>query len=170
MQPVRGIRVTWLGHATLLVQMEGINILTDPMFSTCCGPLNLPLVPKRQRKVPCSIAELPRIDAVIISHNHFDHLDYSSVQQLNKQFGRELVWFVPQRLKPWMISSHCINVVELNWWQEAFLYSPVKKKYVTFVFTPAQHWSKRGINDDNTVCLFHMLCSLLLTLVHTLTL
>ncbi len=73
------LRVTWLGHATVMVQMSGISILTDPVFSERLGPSllrYLPGSPKRYTRCPCTVQELPEIDAVVISHNHYDHLDY----------------------------------------------------------------------------------------------
>lgn len=69
------IRVTWLGHASVLVQMDGISLLTDPVFSNQCGPRWLPGC-ERYRRCPCSVENLPDIDAVVVSHNHYDHLDY----------------------------------------------------------------------------------------------
>lgn len=73
------IQVTWLGHASVLVQMAGISLLTDPVFSDRCGPSvlrHLPGVPQRYRPCPCTVDLLPEIDAVVISHSHYDHLDY----------------------------------------------------------------------------------------------
>jgi N-acyl-phosphatidylethanolamine-hydrolysing phospholipase D len=73
------IRVTWLGHASVLVQMNGISVLTDPVFSDRCGPIVFPRLqfgPRRYRRCPCTVQSLPDIDAVVISHSHYDHLDY----------------------------------------------------------------------------------------------
>ena len=149
--PKEGIRVTWLGHSTLLIQMERINLLTDPMFSERSGPVKSKFVPKRYRPVPCSINDLPKIDAVIISHSCYDHLDTASVKQLNDRFGSDLVWFVPKQLKTWLTDTNCISVIELDWWEEAFMRSPEDGKEISFVFTPAQFWSKRNLTDNNKV-------------------
>ncbi|KAL4684172.1 hypothetical protein H8959_021866 [Pygathrix nigripes] len=97
---------------------------------------------------PCTISELPPIDAVLISHNHYDHLDYNSVIALNERFGNELRWFVPLGLLDWMQKCGCENVIELDWWEENCV--PGHDK-VTFVFTPSQQWCKRTLMDDNKI-------------------
>ncbi|KAM9650883.1 N-acyl-phosphatidylethanolamine-hydrolyzing phospholipase D isoform 3-T6 [Trichechus inunguis] len=81
-----GLRVTWLGHATVMVEMDELIFLTDPIFSHRASPLQW-MGPKRFRHPPCAISDLPPIDAVLISHNHYDHLDYNSVIALNERFG-----------------------------------------------------------------------------------
>ncbi|XP_062928911.1 N-acyl-phosphatidylethanolamine-hydrolyzing phospholipase D isoform X2 [Mobula hypostoma] len=140
-----GIRVTWLGHASLLVEMEGVTFLTDPIFSQRASPVQF-FGPKRFRNPPCTVAQLPKIDAVVISHNHYDHLDYNTVLSLNERFGSDLRWFVPLGLLGWMQKCGCENVIELDWWEENCI--PGHDE-VTFVFTPVQHWSKRTVTDDN---------------------
>lgn len=142
-----GLRVTWLGHATVMVEMDELVFLTDPIFSSRASPLQH-MGPKRFRHPPCTISELPPIDAVLISHNHYDHLDYNSVVALNERFGNELRWFVPLGLLDWMQKCGCENVIELDWWEENCV--PGHDK-VTFVFTPSQHWCKRTLMDDNKV-------------------
>ncbi|KAF2981380.1 hypothetical protein EK904_002932 [Melospiza melodia maxima] len=142
-----GMRVTWLGHATVLVEMDELVFLTDPIFSQRASPIQL-LGPKRFRGPPCTVAQLPRIDAVLISHTHYDHLDYNSVASLNERFGSELRWFVPLGLLPWMQRCGCENVIELDWWEENCVPG---HDAVTFVFTPSQHWCKRTVTDDNKV-------------------
>uniref|UniRef100_A0A8L0DNS0 N-acyl-phosphatidylethanolamine-hydrolyzing phospholipase D n=1 Tax=Oncorhynchus mykiss TaxID=8022 RepID=A0A8L0DNS0_ONCMY len=140
-----GLRVTWLGHASVLVEMDGLVILTDPIFSQRASPFQF-MGPKRFRGPPCTVDQLPKVDAVLISHTHYDHLDVGSVSSLNKRFGAELRWFVPLGLQGWMQSCGCKNVIELDWWEESCV--PDK---VMFVFTPAQHWCKRTPTDDNRV-------------------
>ncbi|XP_036183502.1 N-acyl-phosphatidylethanolamine-hydrolyzing phospholipase D isoform X1 [Myotis myotis] len=140
-----GLRVTWLGHAMVMVEMDELIFLTDPMFSSRASPSQY-MGPKRFRQAPCSVGELPAIDAVLISHNHYDHLDYSSVVSLNERFGNDLRWFVPLGLLDWMQKCGCENVIELDWWEENCV--PGHDK-VTFVFTPSQHWCKRTLLDDN---------------------
>ena len=144
--PESGICATWIGHSTVLVQFDGITVLTDPIFSD-----KQMFGPKRYRPIPCNIDELPQIDAVVISHNHPDHLDTNSVYKLNDRFGDKLTWYVPIGLAGWMKDSRCNNVIELDWWQENSLkdHSDVK-----FVFTPTQHWSNRGLFDVNKVKIF----------------
>ncbi|XP_066524519.1 N-acyl-phosphatidylethanolamine-hydrolyzing phospholipase D [Hoplias malabaricus] len=139
------LRVTWLGHATVLLEMDGLVVLTDPMFSQRASPM--PFVgPKRYRGPACSIAQVPHVDAVLISHTHYDHLDSSSVASLNSRFGAELRWFVPLGLLDWMRKNGCENVIELDWWEENCVPG---HDSITFVCTPAQHWCKRTPTDDN---------------------
>jgi N-acyl-phosphatidylethanolamine-hydrolysing phospholipase D len=148
--PNVGLRVMWFGHATVLVQMDGINILTDPVFSNRCGPLQPYSGLQRYRPAPCGINELPHIHAVVISHNHYDHLDYASVVQLRDRFGDELRWYVPSGLKHWMTSvAGCQKVVELNWWDEDDGMKNAEGNVIRFVGVPAQHWSQRSLMDAN---------------------
>ena len=98
------------------------------------------------------ISELPDIDAMVISHNHYDHLDYNSVKGLNKRFGSNLRWFVAQGQASWMRNCGCDNVVELNWWDE-YRHEKDGKEYV-FACTPSQHWCQRTAFDRNKVCIF----------------
>ncbi|XP_059790094.1 N-acyl-phosphatidylethanolamine-hydrolyzing phospholipase D isoform X1 [Balaenoptera ricei] len=142
-----GLRVTWLGHATVMVEMDELILLTDPIFSARASPSQR-VGPKRFRRPPCTVGELPRVDAVLISHNHYDHLDHSSVVALNERFGNELRWFVPLGLLDWMQKCGCENVIELDWWEENCV--PGHDR-VTFVLTPSQHWCKRTLTDDNRV-------------------
>ncbi|XP_057712123.1 N-acyl-phosphatidylethanolamine-hydrolyzing phospholipase D-like [Corythoichthys intestinalis] len=140
-----GLRVTWLGHATVLVEMDGLNILTDPIFSQRASPFQF-MGPKRYRGPPCSVQQLPRIDAVVISHSHYDHLDADTVASLNARFGAALSWFVPLGLKNLRAMNGCKNVMELDWWEENCV--PTHDD-VTFVCTPSQHWSRRNALDTN---------------------
>ncbi|XP_031794560.1 N-acyl-phosphatidylethanolamine-hydrolyzing phospholipase D isoform X2 [Sarcophilus harrisii] len=142
-----GLRVTWLGHATVLVEMDEITFLTDPIFSMRAS-LSQFVGPKRFRNPPCTIGQLPKIDAVIISHTHYDHLDYNTVLSLNERFGGDLRWFVPMGLLEWMQNCGCENVIELDWWEENCI---PEHDDITFVFTPSQHWCKRTPIDDNKV-------------------
>jgi N-acyl-phosphatidylethanolamine-hydrolysing phospholipase D len=136
--------ITWIGHATVLINLDNVTVLTDPIFSYRASFTQL-IGPARYRRAAIDVNELPEIDAVVISHNHYDHLDYGSVEALNARFGDNLYWFVPLKLADWMRDVGCNNVIELDWWQESCI--PTKPN-VKFVFTPAQHSTKRGINDD----------------------
>ncbi|XP_061920914.1 N-acyl-phosphatidylethanolamine-hydrolyzing phospholipase D isoform X3 [Entelurus aequoreus] len=141
-----GLRVTWLGHASVLVELDGLNILTDPIFSQRASPFQF-MGPKRYRGPPCNVQQLPRIDAVVISHSHYDHLDAGTVASLNTRFGGELrCRFVPLGLMDWLSKAGCENVMELDWWEENCV--PAHDD-ITFVCTPSQHWSKRSAVDDN---------------------
>lgn len=132
--------VTWIGHATALLQIAGMNVLTDPIFSERASPFSF-LGP--QRKVPLNIhiAQLPHIDVVVISHNHYDHLDQASVEQLNRQAGGPPLFLVPLGVKDWMTDIGISNVREMDWWQQTAAGA------LNITFVPAQHWSARGLLD-----------------------
>ena len=97
-----------------------------------------------------NVPDLPNIDAVVISHDHFDHLDKMSVQELNRRFGASLRWYVAEGQARWMKDAGCSNVVELSWWEEGNL--EINGKTFVFACTPAQHWCQRGLLDRNKVC------------------
>jgi N-acyl-phosphatidylethanolamine-hydrolysing phospholipase D len=132
------LQVTWIGHSTFLVQTDGLNILTDPVFSTYASPV--PVKGAKRRAPPgLSLEQLPPVDMVIISHNHYDHLDEATILHL----GNRPRYFVPLGLKDWFIRRGIDNVVELDWWQEAE-FGPLRLHCV-----PAQHFSARGPYDRN---------------------
>jgi N-acyl-phosphatidylethanolamine-hydrolysing phospholipase D len=134
--------LTWIGHASFLLQVGGVNILTDPVMSERASPLAF-AGPKRYVEPPFSYETLPHADAVVISHNHYDHLDLDTVRHLNAQSGGPPMFFVPLGLKEWFAKQGITNVTELDWWDGAD-YMGLK---VTLV--PVQHWSARGIWDRN---------------------
>lgn len=102
--------------------------------------------PKRYRPVPIAIKDIPCLDAVVISHNHYDHLDETSVEDLNKKFGKNLNWFAGVGMAKWLRDNDIsTNVFELNWWESK------KLDGLEFEFVPAQHWSNRGLFDKNKV-------------------
>lgn len=148
------LAITWIGHATVVVQMDGVTFITDPIFSDRASPVSF-FGPKRYRDPACSVQELPPdLDAVIISHSHYDHLDLDSVTSLNERFGGNLRWFVPLGLSQLLTSVGCQNVTEMDWWEESIVAKERKepgmgRTEVTFAFTPTQHWSKRSPSDDN---------------------
>ncbi len=136
MQPA----VTWVGHATTLVQLGGINVLTDPIFSERASPVSF-AGPLRKQPPGLTLEQLPRIDAVVVSHNHYDHFDEASVVGLQHQRGGPPLFVVPLGNKAWTASKGATRVVELDWWQSQQVGA------VEIVFTPVQHWSGRGLND-----------------------
>ncbi|XP_054168659.1 N-acyl-phosphatidylethanolamine-hydrolyzing phospholipase D-like [Oppia nitens] len=146
--PADALSLTWLGHSTLVARFDGISLISDPMFSDRASPSQA-VGPKRYRAPPCSVHDLPSdLDAVVISHAHYDHLDRNSVTLLNARFGSDLRWFVPLGLADWMSGVGVENVVELDWWEENCVSD---KSDVSFVFTPTQHWSQRTLTDDGHV-------------------
>ncbi|MBF2735006.1 MAG: MBL fold metallo-hydrolase, partial [Betaproteobacteria bacterium AqS2] len=132
---------TWIGHCTLLVQAGGLNILTDPHFTERASPLPF-AGPKRTTPPGLALAELPPIDVVLVSHNHYDHLDYRSIQEL-KEHSPAARYYVPLGLKKWFEKAGVANCVERDWWQE----DEVAGAKVTAV--PCQHWSNRSGFDRN---------------------
>jgi N-acyl-phosphatidylethanolamine-hydrolysing phospholipase D len=138
--------VTWIGHATMLVQAGGLNVLTDPVFSKRASPVQF-MGPARAQNPGIALADLPHIDVVVISHNHYDHLDRASVRALTGQTGGEPLFLVPLGLKAWLQRLGVTRAVELDWW-ESHVHEGAGGR-VEFHFTPAQHWSARSFNDRN---------------------
>jgi N-acyl-phosphatidylethanolamine-hydrolysing phospholipase D len=133
--------ITWLGHATVLLQTNGVNIITDPVFSERTSPVQF-AGPKREVPFMMSSSELPDIDVVFVSHNHYDHLDEGTILDFKTRFPRA-TYIVPLGLKAWFTAHGITNVRELDWW-DAFELAGIK-----YTFTPAQHWSKRSLADTN---------------------
>ncbi|CAG2173977.1 unnamed protein product [Oppiella nova] len=145
---VNRISMTWIGHSTSVINMDGVTILTDPIFSTRASMSQF-VGPARYRKAAATVDELPQIDAVVISHNHYDHLDLGSVEALNARFGSDLYWLVPSGLKEWMKEVGVTqNVIELEWWQSTCI---PNHPDIQFTLTPAQHWTRRGLTDERKV-------------------
>lgn len=134
--------VTWIGHATLLVRLGGLNVLTDPHFSERASPVSF-AGPKRHLPPGVALEDLPDIHVVVISHSHYDHLDVDSVRRLHAKYGDALRFLVPLGLKPWFAKLGIDNVSEHDWWEY------VDVTGVRFTLTPAQHWSARNLFDRN---------------------
>jgi len=135
--------VTWIGHATALVQIGHTNVLTDPHFSERASPVQW-AGPKRWQPPAVRIDELPHVDVVLISHNHYDHLDESSVRALNAQPGGPPLFVVPLGLERWLASIGVTNARALDWWDS------LSVKDLKVYLTPVQHWSRRTLADTNT--------------------
>jgi len=133
--PAGQVAATFIGHATYLLQFPHATILTDPVFGSRAGPFGM-LGPKRSRPPALRLGELPRVDVVIVSHNHYDHLDLASLRWL-AQHRRPLI-VAPLGLKPWLEARGVKTVVELDWWQSHFAAPELE-----ITCTPAQHWSSR---------------------------
>jgi L-ascorbate metabolism protein UlaG (beta-lactamase superfamily) len=135
------LRVTFINHSTLLIQMEGINILTDPIWSKRASPLSF-TGPKRVRAPGIRFEDLPPIDVVVVSHNHYDHLDLPTLKRLSKQHNPKI--YIGLGNKRLLQGSGIKKVSELNWWQEVPLSDSVRLTCV-----PAQHFSGRSLFDRN---------------------
>ena len=136
--------VTWIGHASAMVQLGGLTLLTDPIFSERASPLSF-TGPKRHVAPGLALGELPHVDLVLISHNHYDHLDAPSVEALAAQRGGPPLFIVPLGLKSWLAKHRVTNAVELDWWNTHRVPSPAGG--VDVMLSPAQHWSARGLGD-----------------------
>jgi N-acyl-phosphatidylethanolamine-hydrolysing phospholipase D len=138
--PADDLQITWIGHATSLIQYRKINILTDPIFSERASPVDF-AGPKRHNPPAINITDLPDIDYIVISHNHYDHLDKKTVQQI----GSRSTWLVPLGLKAWLVKAGIDKdkVFEFDWWEER------QFGVVAVTATPAQHWSSRSLWDRN---------------------
>lgn len=132
--------VTWIGHATVLVQMDGKAILTDPVWSRRAGPFARIGAP-RISAPGVRLEDLPPIDCVLISHNHYDHLDVHAIEHLARNTLTE--FFVPLGLESWMRDRGAVHVHELDWWAHTRVHG------LNISCTPAQHFSGRGLTDRN---------------------
>ncbi|MGL4232128.1 MAG: MBL fold metallo-hydrolase [Casimicrobium sp.] len=133
--------ITWLGHATVLLQTNGVNIITDPVFSERTAPVQF-AGPKREVPFMMTPDELPEIDVVLISHNHYDHLDVGTIEDFKTRFPKAQ-YLVPLGLKAWFDDLGVANVREMDWWDA------IELGGLKYTFTPAQHWSKRSLSDTN---------------------
>jgi L-ascorbate metabolism protein UlaG (beta-lactamase superfamily) len=141
-----GLRITWLGHSTMLLESDGVRVLTDPVFGNRASPLSF-AGPRRFHPVPATIAELPPLDAVLLSHDHYDHLCTASIRELAKlrvPFVTSLG--VGAHLERLGVEPQLIT--ELDWWEQHELTGPGGA--LGFTATPAQHFSGRGLGDRNT--------------------
>jgi N-acyl-phosphatidylethanolamine-hydrolysing phospholipase D len=136
-----GATVTWVGHSTLLVQLEGVNLLTDPHWGPRASPLSWG-GPRRLNPPGLAFERLPRIDVVLISHDHYDHLDLDTVQRLSRE--RDPLFVVPLGLKQWFAANGITRVEELDWWQTR------EYRGLRLVCVPAQHFAQRSLWDTNT--------------------
>lgn len=132
----------WLGHSTYLLQTGGITFLTDPIFSLHCSPIPIRAL-KRHHEPPFRISELPQIHVVLLSHNHYDHLDEKSILELHRSHP-EILWIVPSGVKRWFMKRGITKVCELGWGDTYDMNSTCK---ITAV--PAQHFSGRTLWDKN---------------------
>jgi L-ascorbate metabolism protein UlaG (beta-lactamase superfamily) len=142
--PSSGLRATWLGHSTVLIEIDGLRVLTDPVWGARASPSRL-AGPKRFQPVPVALQGMPPIDVVIVSHDHYDHLDYPTIRQLAKldvPFVTSLG--VGAHLEAWGVRSE--RIVELDWWES----HSVANTALMLTAAPSQHFSGRGVHDRNS--------------------
>jgi len=135
------IKITIVNHATALIQFEGLNILTDPIWSKRCSPFTW-MGPKRVQNPGIRFKELPPIDVVVISHNHYDHMDLPTLKNLERDHSPR--FYVGLKNKTFLESNGLSQVTEFDWWEEDIFNDKLKITYV-----PAQHFSSRGMFDHN---------------------
>lgn len=131
--------ITYINHSTELIQLQDLTILTDPVFSERVSPISQ-IGPKRVREPALILSNLPKIDVVVISHNHYDHMDILSLIEINKSHHPYI--FVPLANAKYLKALHSEKIIELDWWQEYHL-----NQHQSIILTPAQHWSGRGLFD-----------------------
>jgi L-ascorbate metabolism protein UlaG (beta-lactamase superfamily) len=133
--------VTFINHATVLLQFPGLNVLTDPVFAERVSPVSF-AGPRRVRTPGLALVDLPRVDLVLVSHNHYDHMDEESLKEIHRRHGPRFL--VPKgeraRLEDWGIE----RVEEFDWWENVSLPAPLDARVT---FAPAAHWSGRGLFD-----------------------
>lgn len=140
-RPESGFRVTWLGHSTMLLELDGARILTDPVFGERASPMSF-AGPKRFHPVPVPLESLPELDAVLVSHDHYDHLCRATIAALAKRRVPFITALgVGAHLEAYGVAPELIT--ELDWWEET------RVGPVGFTATPSQHFSGRGLGDRN---------------------
>jgi L-ascorbate metabolism protein UlaG (beta-lactamase superfamily) len=144
--PESGLRATWLGHSTVLLEMDGVRVLTDPVWGQRVSPVSW-AGPRRFHRPPAQLSELPPLDAVLVSHDHYDHLDYPTIQALARM---DVPFFtslgVGAHLEDWGVRA--ARITELDWWEEALL--PKLGTSLSFTAAPSRHFSGRGKGRNQT--------------------
>lgn len=142
--PNSGLRATWLGHSTVLLEMDGHRVLTDPVWGHRASPFRL-VGPSRFQPVPLRLRDMPLVDVVVISHDHYDHLDYPTIRAL--AHGSQVPFVtslgVGAHLQAWGIAPE--RITELDWWES----HRVPGTGLTITAAPSQHFSGRGLKDRN---------------------
>lgn len=133
--------VTFIGHATLLLRFPGLAVLTDPVFSDRASPLGW-IGPKRVRAPAIALDDLPQIDVVLLSHNHYDHMDLPSLKRIRDRWNAAIVTGIGNGA--YLAAKGLRKVIELDWWEAT---EPLPG--LRIVYVPAQHWSRRRLWDTN---------------------
>jgi L-ascorbate metabolism protein UlaG (beta-lactamase superfamily) len=143
--PETGLRATWLGHSTVLIELDGVRLLTDPVWGERASPSRL-VGPRRFQPVPVTLAALPPLDAVVISHDHYDHLDAPTVRELARGDAPFVTSLgVGAHLEAMGVAPE--RIVELDWWEGVEL----ARGGVRITAAPSQHFSGRGLGRNRTL-------------------
>ncbi len=137
----KNLQISFIGHSTFLIQLDSINILTDPIWSERASPVSF-VGPKRCRIPAINFSDLPKIDYVVISHNHYDHLDIETLKKLKVHSNPTVC--VPLGVDLFLKEESIENVIAMNWWEEKKIKSNFKIN-----FLPSRHFSGRGFTDMN---------------------
>lgn len=142
--PDSGLRTTWLGHSTVLIEIDGFRVLTDPVWGTRASPFRL-MGPKRFQPMPLRLRDMPEVDVVLISHDHYDHLDYPTIRALARHSRVPFVTSlgVGAHLQAWGVAP--ARITELDWWES----HTVPGTGLRITAAPSQHFSGRGLKDRN---------------------
>ncbi len=146
-RPTEGLRITWLGHSTLLIEVDGFTVLTDPVFGERASPVSFAGA-RRFHPTPITIAQLPPLDAVVLSHDHYDHLCAASQRELARR-RVPIVTSLGVGAHLERLGADAQLVTELDWW-ESHKITAVGRGEIAFTATPSQHFSGRGLTDRNT--------------------
>ena len=139
--PLGAMRVTFINHATTLIQIDGVNVLTDPIYAERASPFDF-VGPRRVRPPGVRFTDLPRIDAVVLSHNHYDHLNLATLKRIADTWP-QVRFFTGLGIKAFLDAQGLPNVTELDWWDTREVGA------ITIHAVPNQHFSNRGIFDDD---------------------
>lgn len=148
-QALKGLKeivATWIGHATFVVQMNGVTFLTDPIWSQRCSPVSF-AGEVRYTDVPCQLTEIPPVDFVLISHTHYDHLDINTIKKVF-ELHPECKFYIPLMTKNMFVGLGIPKeqLFEMDWWDATVFESKDENKF-RIIYTPTQHFSRRGMFD-----------------------
>src|SRR5690606_23023673 len=140
--PAQGVKLWWFGHSTVLFEINGKRILTDPMLGERTSPVSFAGSKRFNSQLPVAVADLPFLDAILLSHDHYDHLDHGSLLKLKEKTAR---FFVPLGVAAHL--EHCgvekDKITEMDWWESA------EMEGISLNATPARHFSGRGLTNRN---------------------